>query len=372
MRPTIAEIDLSAIAHNIQAIRKAHSASIMAVVKANGYGHGAVEVCKTALANGVKYLGVASAEEGILLRKAGISAPILVFSSAGLNDTDMYLRNDLEPTIFDGPGLQNLVKSARKMEQRPKVHVKIDTGMGRMGIHWQNALEYVKTVAAQPQVRIQSVYTHFATSDHLDKSYARLQLYRFNRVLQEIKDAGIDVPLVHAANSGAILDLPEAAFDMLRPGVLMYGYYPSGNTTESIPVKPAMTFKTRVLYIKDIEKGDSVSYDRLFIAERPTRVASLPVGYADGYNRLLSGQGEVLVRGKRFPVIGRVCMDMMMIDLGDDQSVQVGDEVVLFGAQENDRVTVESICEKVNTIPYEITCWVSERVPRIYINREEA
>ncbi len=372
MRPTLAEIDLSAISFNLKGIKaKVHPAGIMAVVKANAYGHGDIEICKTALKSGVDYLGVACVEEGIALREAGIDAPMLVFSSAGLNQTDFYIQYDLEATIFDEAGLFNLSQSAKKLGKDAVVQIKVDTGMGRMGIDWRQSTEYIKKVYQTPHVKIQGVYTHFATSDHLDKSFALLQLERFNQVFDELKDNGIDIPLKHAANSGAVLDLPESCFDIVRPGITMYGYYPSSQTSESISLKPALTFKTKIVYIKEIEKGASVSYDRTFIAPKKTLIASLPVGYADGYNRLLSGTGEVLIRGKRFPVVGRVCMDLIMVDLGDDREIKVGDEVVLIGAQGNDSISIQSICEKCNTIPYEIICRLSGRVPRIYLNKEE-
>ncbi len=372
MRPTAVEIDLSALKHNIQAIRdKVSPAKVLAVVKANAYGHGAIEVSKTVLANGADYLGVACIEEGIALRDAGIQAPILVLSSSGLNHTDLYLEYDLDITLYDHEGLERVKASARSCKKIPRIHVKIDTGMGRMGIHWQKAEAFIREIYRDSTLLLQGVYTHFATSDHIDKSYALLQAERFKQILSDVKAAGIAVPLAHGANSGAILDLPETYFDMVRPGILMYGHYPSDHTTESVHIKPVMEFKTRVLYTKALAKGESVSYDRIFIADRDTRVATLPVGYEDGYNRLLSNCGEVLIQGRRFPVIGRVTMDMIVVDLGDDTSVQEGDEVVLFGKQDNNEITVESICEKINTIPYEVICWVSNRVQRIYINSEE-
>jgi len=253
MRPTLAEINLSAISFNLKGIKaKVQPAGIMAVVKANAYGHGDIEICKAVINSGVDYLGVACVEEGITLRKAGLDVPMLVFSSAGLNRTDLYLQYDLEATIFDEPGLDNLRRSAEKLGKDAVVQIKVDTGMGRMGINWRRAVEYIKKVHQTPHVKIQGVYTHFATSDHLDKSFALLQLERFNQVLEELNENGIDIPLKHAANSGAILDLPESYFDIVRPGILMYGYYPSSQTSESIPLKPAMTFKTKVVYIKEV------------------------------------------------------------------------------------------------------------------------
>lgn len=367
MRPTVAEIDLSAIAFNIQSIRKQVApAEIMAVIKANAYGHGAVEIAKTAIKHGVKKLGVASVEEGVELREAGITAPILVFSGLSLNQASLYIENNLEATIFNQIGLLNIEQAARTANKNVIAHIKIDTGMGRVGIGWQNAVKFVEKVAASKRLDLKGVYTHFANSDHLDKSFTHLQLARFNNILKELEQKGIEIPIKHTANSGAILDIPESWFNMVRPGILIYGYYPSGTTTESIKLKPALKFKTKVLHIKDVLKGDSISYDRTFLAPKPTRIATIPVGYADGYNRLFSNAGIVLINGEKFPIVGRVTMDLLMVDLGKDKHIQIGDEVVLLGKQKEEEISVYQLSEKINTIPYEIMCSLSSRVPRIY------
>lgn len=371
MRPTVAEIDLSAVSFNIKEIKKrVQPAKIMAVVKANAYGHGALEICKQAIQSGVEYLGVACGEEGVAMRKAGVDAPILVFSSSGLNRTDPYLEYNLEATVFDEAGLYNLTQSARRSGKKAVVHVKVDTGMNRMGINWQQAPEFVEKVYNIPEIQVQGLYTHFANSDSLDKSFAILQLQRFKQVIARLEEMGIHVPLKHAANSGAILDLPDTYFDIVRPGILLYGYYPAVDMVKSMNLKPAMTFKTRVLYIKEIERGESVSYDRTFIADKKTLVASLPVGYGDGYNRLLSNNGQVLVGGKRYPIIGRVCMDLIMIDLLDNRDIKVGDEVILMGTQGGETISAVELADKSMTVPYEVLCYISERVQRVYINRD--
>jgi len=217
-------------------------------------------------------------------------------------------------------------------------------------------------------VDLVGIYTHFATSDERDKTYALLQLERFNTVVQRLKQEKIHIPLIHAANSGAILDLPAAYFNMVRPGMMMYGWYPSQETSESIPIKPVMSLKTKVLYVKDIAPGESVSYGRRYVAKRATRIVTLPVGYADGYNRLLTNKGKVLIQGKKFPVIGRVCMDLIHAKIGKNRTIQAGDEVVLFGKQGDESFSVYDICDLINTIPYEVCCWVSQRVPRVYVD----
>ena len=369
MRPTVAEIDLSAISFNIRAIReKVFPAQVMAVVKADAYGHGAVPVAKEALKSGAAYLGVALVEEGIELRDAGIQAPILIFGGALEEQLPLFVKYNLEPTIYTIECARYLSQIADNENKQIPLHVKVDTGMGRVGVPHAEAVAFVESISQLPGIEVKGLYTHFSTSDERDKSYSHLQFARFEEIIRCLKNKKIEIPLKHAANSGAILDLPETYLDMVRPGVMMYGYYPSNETTESVAIKPAMTFKTRVLHIKDVPENTSVSYGRKFITKKPTRIATLPVGYADGYNRLLTNRGQVTIRGKKFPVVGRVCMDLILIDLGDDRKVQIGDEAVLFGKREENNFTVEEYCEIVNTIPYEVTCWVSKRVPRIYKN----
>lgn len=337
----------------------------MAVVKANAYGHGALEVATTALASGASHLGVALVEEGMELRAQGVKAPILVFGGMVPEQAALFVENDLTATVYTPQAAEALAGAAQRLGKAATVHVKIDTGMGRVGITWSEALPFLRWLAAQEGLRVEGMYTHFATSDEKDKAFAELQLARFRQVVEGVEAMGLRL-IKHAANSGAILDMPESYFDLVRPGVMMYGYYPSPHTSRSLPLRPAMTFKTRVLFVKKIARGTSISYGRQFIAARPTTIATLPVGYADGYNRLLSNQGEVLIRGKRYPVVGRVCMDQIMVDLGPESDVLPGEEVVLFGRQGDEEVSVYSICEKLGTIPYEVTCWVSARVPRVY------
>ncbi len=367
LRPTFAEIDLNAVDCNLKEIeKKVAPAQIMAVVKADAYGHGLKEISQVAIANGVKYLAVALLEEGIKLRENKISLPILVFGGFFENQIENYLRFNLEMTLFDMHRAEGLADKAREIGRPAKVHVKVDTGMGRIGIDWQKAAEFVQKIAEFNYLEIAGIYTHFATSDEKDKSYAITQLTRFQKVISELEKNNINIPLKHAANSGAVLDLPESYLDMVRPGVSMYGYYPSSQTTECIPLKPSMSIKSRVLSIKSVEKGIYISYNRTYRTKHKTTIAVVPIGYGDGYNRLLSNQGEVLIQGQRYPVIGRVCMDQIIIDVGNEDSMEVGDEVVLLGRQGNDEITIYEICQKLSTIPYEVTCWITERVPRVY------
>lgn len=369
MRATIAEINLDHLKYNIQEIlKKVAPSKVMAVVKANAYGHGAVPVARTALKTGATHLGVALVEEGIELRKNSIEAPILVFGGAFPEQFDDFLNYDLEITLYKFALIEQLNNRCAALQKKARLQVKIDTGMGRVGVNWQEAVNLVRKIKTFSHIDLVGIYTHFATSDEQDKTYAQQQLRRFNKVVEQLRAEQIQIPLVHAANSGAILDMPEACFNMVRPGMMMYGWYPSPETSESVPIRPVMSLKTRVLYVKDVAPGESVSYGRRFIAKRATRIVTLPVGYADGYNRLLTNKGMVLIQGKKFPVVGRVCMDLIHAKIGKKSEIRAGDEVVLFGQQGSETVSVYDICDLINTIPYEVCCWISPRVPRVYVD----
>ncbi|RKY78691.1 alanine racemase [candidate division KSB1 bacterium] len=369
MRPTVAEINLSAIEFNLQQIKdKVAPAKIMAVVKANAYGHGALEVSRKVLETGASYLGVALLEEGVELRSQGIQAPILVFGGFFPDEAEEFLQHGLEVTLYNEENLFALTPAAQKLNQKARVHIEVDTGMGRVGVPWQKATSFVKRVWKTPEIEVIGLYTHLATADERDKTFANLQLTRFRSVIEQLGKEGINIPIKHAANSGAILDLPDSYFDMVRPGIIIYGYYPSLETSESLPLRPAMRLKSTILHVKEVSAGTSVSYGREFITPRTTRIVTIPVGYADGYNRLLSNRGEVIIRGKKYPVVGRVCMDQIMVDVGEDVDVEVGDEVVLWGQQGDVEISVYDLCRKLQTIPNEVCCWVSSRVPRVYEN----
>jgi len=368
-RATWAEINLGAIAHNLQEIKKKVApAEIMAVIKADAYGHGLKEVARVALENNARYLGVSAVEEGVQLRKQ-TTTPILVFGGFFENQIKACLEHDLELTLFDFELAGALSKQAQASGNSAKVHIKVDTGMTRVGVHWQESLDFICRVSELRYVKIVGIYTHFASADAKDKSFAKTQLQRFQKVLTELEMRNIQIPLKHTANSGAILDLPESYFDMVRPGVSIYGYYPSFEATESINLQPAMSFKSQVVAVKQVESGTKISYDSTYETVKQTKIVTVPVGYADGYNRLLSNQGEVLIRGKRYPVVGQVCMDFIMVDIGLENDIQTGDEVVLLGCQGDEEISIYEICEKLNTIPYEFTCMISSRVPRVYKSR---
>jgi len=369
VRPTFAEIDLAAIRHNLQAIKqRVAPAKVMAVLKANAYGHGLKAAAETALGCQVDCFGVALVEEGIKLREYKFTNPVLVFGGFFDHQVEDFLRSDLEFTLFDKGNALVLSQKAKEFGKPARVHIKVDTGMGRVGVAWQEAVDFVQQVAELSHLELVGMYTHLASSDERDKTYANVQLQRLEQVLSELTRKNISIPIKHAANSGAVLDLPNSYFDMVRVGVSMYGYYPSLETFRSLALKPAMTIKSRVIYLKEVAKDAYISYNRTYQAPQKTTIATVPIGYGDGYNRRLSNRGEVLIRGRRFPVVGRVCMDQIMIDVGLDSGIQIDDEVVLLGRQGNEEITIYEMCEKLNTIPYEVTCWVSERVPRVYRN----
>jgi len=371
MHPTIAEINLGAIRRNVARIaEKVAPAEVMAVVKADAYGHGAEPAARAALAGGATRLAVAHPAEGTALRRAGIDVPIQVFGGFFPGQIEEYLTSGLEFTICDFGQAEALQRAGREMQQPIPVHVKFDTGMGRVGFPWEKAPEVFAALRNQPGLQWVGLMTHFATADERDKTYALEQLERFHAVIEAAKRQALAFRYVHAANSGAILDLPQAYFNLVRPGVSIYGYYPSDETTESIPLEPAMRWHSRLMQVKRVRAGQAVSYGATWQAPRDTTIGTVAVGYADGYNRALSNRFHAVVGGRRVPLVGRVCMDFIMLDLGPDAPDQPGDEVVLLGSQGNVSVPMREFCEVLDTIPYEITCMVSKRVPRQYVDEE--
>ncbi|MFZ4620929.1 MAG: alanine racemase [Bacteroidota bacterium] len=370
MRPTVAEIDLRAINANLKNIRKAVGKHplIMAVVKANAYGHGVIPVVQSIIKRGsAQYFGVAIVEEGIEIRNAGIKYPIHVFTAPLKEQLPLYVQHGLEPTICDLRIAKRLNEIAKSSGKTVSIQIKIDTGMGRIGVAAADAVLFVKKLTGLSNLHIKGIWTHFATSDEKDLSYAQMQLKKFRSIITELELNGIHIPIVHCANSGAILQMPESYFDMVRPGIMMYGYLPSMETRKTIAIRPAMSLKGRVGFVKSIEKGTSISYARRYIASRKTTIASITVGYADGYFRTLTNKASVLINGKKYPVAGTVCMDQIMVDVGND-TVKIGDEAVLLGKSGPRTIDAWQIAGAVGTIPYEVTCAVSQRVPRKYIN----
>lgn len=366
-RPTAAKIDLAALEHNYrEVVRNAEGRKILAVVKAQAYGHGAVAVSRHLLRLGADLLGVALVEEGKELRTAGIDAPILLMGSLFPDQAETAVVLRLTPVVYTISVARALSEAALKLKTAVPVHVKIDTGMGRIGIAPEHAFAFIKDLRRLPGIDIQGLMTHFADADLREKGFASMQMAHFERLLQNLDAAHITLPLRHAANSAAVLDFHRALFTMVRPGLMLYGYSPLENEQNTSGLEPVMSLVTRIAHLKKVAAGVPISYGRTFVTKHESLIATLPIGYADGYSRSLSNCGEALVRGARVPVVGRVCMDMCMIDVTGLVGVGEGDEVVLIGRQGTERITASDIAEKTGTIPYEVLCGISSRVPRIY------
>ncbi len=371
-RPTWIEIDVNRLAGNIRRFREflPGHVQIMAVVKADGYGHGALPVSEVALSEGASMLGVASLEEGAHLRQNRIAAPILILGYTDPRKNRLLLELDLLPTIFHWESAYSLSQQALGMGKRMPVHVKLDTGMGRLGLrNIRNAIGFLESVYNLPGITLKGVYTHFATADdHEDESFALEQLQRFEEILKACRDKGLDIKVKHAANTAAALKYPRSHLDMVRIGIGLYGCYP-GNGVERSFVKllPVMSFKSRIVFLKKVPAGTPISYGRSFITRGDTRIATVPLGYGDGYSRMFSNRGAMLVRGKKVPVAGRVCMDLTMLDVGKVPQVHKGDEVVVFGEQGGESILVDDLAEQLGTIHYEVLCSAGKRVPRFYL-----
>ncbi len=367
-RPTAAVIDLGALEHNYrEVVRRAEGRKILAVVKAQAYGHGAVPVSRHLLSLGADMLGVALVEEGIELRSAGIDAPILLMGSMFPEQAEAAVELRLTPAVYSIAVARALSEAAQKLKTTVPVHVKIDTGMGRIGIAPEHGLAFMMELRRLPGIDVQGLMTHFADADLREKGFASKQMELFERLLQDLDAAHITLPLRHAANSAAILDFHRALFTMVRPGLMLYGYNPLEKGLDDRGLEPVMSLVTRIAYIKKVASGVPISYGRTFVTKRESIIATLPIGYADGYSRGLSNRGDALVRGARVQVVGRVCMDMTMVDVTGVAGVSEGDEVVLIGRQGAERITASDLAEKTGTIPYEVLCGISSRVPRIYL-----
>ncbi len=374
MRVTRAEIDLRALRFNYEGVRKrvGPDVRIMGIVKANAYGHGIIEVAKALVRFGIDYLGVGFAEEGIALRKAGITRPILVLGGVLGRQVSDFLQHRLDVTVSS-------VEIARRIDEavaaagggaKADVHLKIDTGMERIGVKPANAARFIDEVAGLKGIAVKGLYSHLATADEADKSFAFEQLRRFDSVVAGARRAGHDIPYIHIANSGALLDIPGSYHTMVRPGIMLYGVYPSKETQRSVPLRPVLSLRSNIVFMKEVGAGTSVSYGRKYVTPRATRIATVPVGYGDGYPRRLGNAANVLIGGKPYPVVGTVCMDQLMIDVGMDAALHVGDDVTLIGADGGAQISAWDLSDAVGTIPYEILTGIAARVPRIVHSTE--
>ncbi len=369
-RPTVAVIDLEAIKFNFRQIRclVGPNVKMCPAVKADGYGHGAIHVSRTAVDAGAEMLAVATIDEGIELRQSGIEIPILLLQCPSSADIPDIMANSIIPIACDLSFASELSRQALAVGKRAKVHIKVDTGMGRVGVQECETLDFAAKLAGMPGLEIEGIFTHLPSADENDdQTFTREQIRRFHKITLDLDALGVRIPIRHAANSAAILNFPEAYFDMVRPGIISYGLYDTDQVGRPVELRPAMTLKTGIVFLKELPPGRTVSYGRTFSATRRTLVATLPIGYADGYNRLLSNRAPVLVRGTHARVIGRVCMDQVMVDVTDVPGVALGDEAVLFGRQGDEHISIEEIASLTGTISYEVVCSIGKRVPRIYV-----
>lgn len=367
-RPTVARIDLDALEHNVRVLRGLiGERAICAAVKADAYGHGAPVVCHTLSRAGVDMFGVAMTEEAVDLRAADISEPIVLLTRVPVEDVGALLEHDVTACVAAEDFAVELSRAALQRNARVPAHVNVDTGMHRMGLPWQSAAGSILRIARLAGLRITGVFSHFACSDADDLAFCREQVRRFRSVLGQLRRAGMEPPLVHMANSNGVLRLPEAHFDGVRPGLMLYGLFSRPELRQEVPLQPVLSMRTRIIHLQRLAEGEKVGYGRTFTTWRDSLIATLPVGYHDGYIRQFSNTGEVLVRGRRAAVVGRVCMDQTLVDVTDVQEVQVGDEALIYGQQGDATISVEEMAAKVDRIPYELTCSVGPRVRREFV-----
>ena len=364
-RPTRIVVDLDRIAGNLRAIRDHAGVPVMAIVKANAYGHGLVPVARHLQAQGVEQLGVAFPEEGIALRRAGITVPVLVLGGIYGPQVAQYIGHDLQVTVSSVEKLRQVEAAAAALGRRATVHLKIDTGMERIGVHAGSAGPFIEAAVASPWITLAGIYSHLACADDPASPATALQLERFHAACAHFGRLGAPMPPRHIANSAGILNFPGARLDLVRPGILLYGVLPGRDCRPSVPVRPAMSLVSRVVYFKVVRAGSPVSYGGTWAPASDTRVVTVPIGYGDGYPRALSSRGRVLIRGRAHPIVGRVCMDQFMVDIGRD-SAWNEDEVVLIGRQGGEVLHAEDVAEAAGMIPYEVLVGLNDRIPREY------
>jgi len=364
-RPTWAEVNLGNLLANFKQVKRLlrPKTKIMVTIKADAYGHGLVPVAGELIACGADYFGVASIDEGILLRKAGINLPILILGMILKEDINPLFKYDLVPTVCTAELANSLNKQAEKKKKRIKVHIKVDTGMGRIGVLPLDAEPLIEKISQMKFISIEGVFTHFAFAD-MDRKFTLYQIDLFNRMIGKLGSKGIKFSFLHCANSMGIIDFKQGNFNMVRPGLVIYGLYPKAGL--KLKLKPVLSLMSKVVYCKKVPKGHGISYGHSYITKKTTKIATIPIGYGDGYPRNLSNIAPVLIRGRRFKISGRICMDQIMVDVGNSP-VKVGDEVVLIGRQGRGEITAEELADLAETIPYEIVCGLGTRVPRTYL-----
>ncbi|RKD25327.1 alanine racemase [Caminicella sporogenes DSM 14501] len=370
LRPVWVEVNLDNLAHNIREVKKIIKPGVLvtAVLKADAYGHGASYIGQTLLENGADRFAVATLSEAIQLRKKYKDVPILILGYTPNESAEDVIRFNIIQTIYSYKQAKFFSDKAKELGKTVMLHVKIDTGMNRLGFQpSEKSIEEIKKIVNLPNIFIEGIFTHFAVADEEDKEFTYEQVKKFNYVVDELEKEGIKIPIKHVSNSAAIIDLPELNYDMVRAGIMLYGLYPSNEVNKKrVNLKPVMSLKTRVAHVKDVKAGIGISYGLIYKTDKESRIATLPIGYADGFTRMLTGKAQVLVKGNKVPVVGRICMDQCMIDV-TGLDVKVGDEIIIFGSDGGDSISVDDIAKKLGTINYEVVCMISKRVPRVYI-----
>ncbi|MDN5942364.1 MAG: alanine racemase [Nitrospira sp.] len=366
--PTYASINLAALAHNLSRITRylAPGCQVMAIVKANAYGHGAVETAQALACQGIERLAVASLDEGIALRQAGLSTSIVVLGALFEEQISDLIAYRLTPVVSDGRGLPALAKAVHSHQTTYPIHLKVETGMGRLGFSPEELGSLLDDPLLRNPLQVEGMMTHLADADGKDSTFTERQLETFEAVLEQVRQRGLTIPLVHAANSAAIVRFPGAHFSLVRPGIMLYGYHTLPDTVPAPDLRPVLSLHTTIVQLRTLPRGGAVSYNGTFVATRPTRIAVLPIGYADGYSRRLSHRGSVLIQGRRAPIVGLVCMDMIMVDVTDLAPVQIGETVTLIGQQGEESIWADEVADWIGTIPYEVLCGIGSRVPRLY------
>lgn len=366
LRPTHVEVDLGRIGSNLETIVQHVGRPAMPILKANAYGHGLVAVAQTMEAKGVPAIGLAYLEEAIRVRRAGVTCPLLVLGGIVGDQIPLFLHHNIWLTASSVDKLRAIDDVAGAMGKEAVVHLKVDTGMERIGVHWYHAEKLLEASLACRNITVHGIFSHLACSDEADPGFTERQVARFEEVLSFYARRSLPPPVRHLANSAAIVRFPNTWYDWVRPGILLFGVYPGPDVPRWVAVKPAATWKTRVVYFKVVRAGDPVSYGATWAPQQMTRLVTLPVGYGDGYFRALSNRAEVLIHGKRYPVVGRVCMDQVMVDIGWDTAFN-GDEVVLLGRQGDEGIDAEQLATWASTIPYEVLTSINTRVPRVFV-----
>ena len=371
-RPSWIEIDLDAIAHNTKAVKNyLKDKKLLAVVKANAYGHGVYPTASVIYENGADYLGVVMLDEAIECRQSGIEAPILNLGGILPEQAEIVVHYNLQQMVYEFETAKALSEAAGSLQKTVGIHFKVDTGMSRYGVRYDQAVERLVQISSLPNLEIKGIMTHFPMSDALDKSFALLQIDRMNHIKKLLDQKGIKIPLWHACNSGGILDLPAAHYNLVRSGLLLYGYFPSSHVNRPFELKPAMSLKSKIIAVKDIYRGDTVGYGRRFMAEKNERIAVLPIGYADGYSRKLGGIGNVLINGKSLSIVGGLCMDAAFIKITDFPDIKVGDTAILMGKDGEQCISPHDIAEKMGSVSYDVISNFSKRLPLVYLQNNK-